>query len=120
MKRFLASCVLVGILSAVTVFSGCTTAQQGVGAGAMLGGATGAIIGHQRGRAGEGAAIGAGLGALAGGITGQAIDNKGAGSGQVVERVIAVCPNCSQKVDVSGIAQNTRVRCPHCSNTFTY
>jgi len=118
MKKFLGGLFVV-MLGFVCLFSGCTTTQQGAGAGAALGGIAGAVIGHNTGRhAGEGAAIGAGIGALSGGLMGNAIENKQAN--QTVERTIILCPNCKQKVDVSGVAQNSRVRCPHCSNTFTY
>jgi hypothetical protein len=46
--------------------AGCETAGGSAGAGALAGGALGAIIGHQSGHAGEGALIGAALGGLAG------------------------------------------------------
>jgi hypothetical protein len=45
---------------------GCETPGESIGAGALLGGAAGAIIGNQSGRAVEGALIGAAIGGLAG------------------------------------------------------
>jgi uncharacterized protein YcfJ len=48
------------------VLPACETTGGSVGSGALLGGAAGAIIGHQSGHALEGAAIGAAIGALAG------------------------------------------------------
>lgn len=51
------------------------TVQGGV-LGSALGAGTGAIIGHQTGRAGEGAAIGAGLGAVGGALAGHALSEQ--------------------------------------------
>lgn len=55
--------------------AGCSaTAQRGAIAGGGIGAGTGAIIGHQTGRAGEGALIGAAIGALSGALIGSEID----------------------------------------------
>jgi uncharacterized protein YcfJ len=49
---------------------------QGAVTGGALGAGAGAIIGHQKDKAGEGAAIGAGLGALGGGLVGHALEEQ--------------------------------------------
>lgn len=60
----LAVCLLtVGLVAA-----GCETMAGSAGTGAALGAGTGAIIGHQSGRAWEGAAIGAVLGGITGAV----------------------------------------------------
>jgi hypothetical protein len=55
------------------------------GAGALLGGGAGAIIGSHGGHAAEGALIGAALGAAGGAVTGDAIDNAEARNRAVIE-----------------------------------
>ncbi len=50
---------------------GASNAQRDTATGALLGGAAGAIIGHQSGRGLEGAAIGAGAGAIGGNMIGR-------------------------------------------------
>src|SRR3989338_10212519 len=68
------------VVAAALMVAGCETMPnktvQGAVAGGALGAGTGAIIGHQTGRAGEGTAIGAGLGALGGALGGHAMDNQ--------------------------------------------
>ena len=68
------------VVAAALMVAGCETMPnktvQGAVAGGALGAGTGAIIGHQTGRAGEGTAIGAGLGALGGALVGHAMDNQ--------------------------------------------
>lgn len=64
------------ILALVIPLAGCTTTQKGASAGAVLGGAVGAIIGHQQGKGLEGTAIGAGVGALGGAAAGEWKKNK--------------------------------------------
>lgn len=64
-------------LLAVGSLTGCQSAsyaQRGAGLGTALGGATGAIIGHQSGQGAEGALIGAAAGAITGGLIGDAQD----------------------------------------------
>ncbi len=57
--------------------AGCATrAQSGVGIGSLVGGAAGAIIGHQSGHAGAGALIGTGIGAAGGYMTGNEFDKR--------------------------------------------
>lgn len=67
-------------MACAMVAAGCESMQsktaQGALAGGALGAGTGAIIGHQTGRAGEGTAIGAGLGALGGALVGHAMDQQ--------------------------------------------
>ncbi len=63
-RKFLALVALVVLAGLIT--AGCETMAGSAGTGAGLGAATGAIIGHQRGRAWEGAAIGAALGGITG------------------------------------------------------
>jgi len=56
--------------------TGCTTTQKRIGTGAALGGATGAVIGHNDdGHAAEGALIGT----LLGGLLGAHVDSKSSG-----------------------------------------
>jgi uncharacterized protein YcfJ len=50
---------------------GATNAQRDTATGALLGGAAGAIIGHQSGRGLEGAAIGAAAGGIGGNMIGR-------------------------------------------------
>lgn len=73
---------LIGL--AALAVAGCeglgTAAQsktvQGAALGSALGAGTGAIIGHQTGRAGEGTAIGAGVGAIGGALVGNAMQEQ--------------------------------------------
>ena len=69
----------ISVVALALVAAGCETMQsktaQGALAGGALGAGTGAIIGHQTGRAGEGTAIGAGLGALGGALIGHAMES---------------------------------------------
>jgi uncharacterized protein YcfJ len=65
----------LAVASSLTVLSGCRNdAGTFAAVGTGLGAATGAIIGHQSGHAGEGALIGAGAGALGGYIIGNESD----------------------------------------------
>jgi hypothetical protein len=72
----------IWVVCSVGLLVGCeamgTAAQsktvQGAVTGGALGAGTGAVIGHQTGRAGEGAAIGAAVGALGGGVVGHALE----------------------------------------------
>ncbi|MDD5069914.1 MAG: glycine zipper domain-containing protein [Candidatus Omnitrophica bacterium] len=78
--------LLVVSVFAAMVLTGClTTTQQGAGAGAVVGGGLGAIIGHQSGSTAEGAAIGAGVGALSGALIGHQVDKT------------KFCPVCGRK-----------------------
>lgn len=67
-------------LVSLFAFSSCSNmdsaAKNDAGTGALLGGAAGAIIGHQSGRGLEGAALGAGLGGAAGYAVGNEKDKK--------------------------------------------
>jgi outer membrane protein OmpA-like peptidoglycan-associated protein len=74
----------------VLVLTSCATSEHkrtavGVGAGAVVGGGLGAIIGHQTGHAGAGAAIGAATGALIGGGIGYYLDKQAADLKQIQE-----------------------------------
>jgi len=69
-------------LIALLLVSGCTATQKGIGAGTLLGGGAGAVIGHQSGHAGEGAVIGAVGGAVAGGLIGHEVGK------------VKYCPTC--------------------------
>jgi 5'-3' exoribonuclease 2 len=72
--------ILVGMVG--LSLTGCANQQstvrtkQGAVAGGVLGAATGAVIGHQKGRGLEGAAIGAGIGAAGGAVLGSAEDER--------------------------------------------
>lgn len=55
---------------------GATNQQRDTATGALLGGAAGAIIGHQSGKGREGALIGAGAGALLGNHVGRQKDTQ--------------------------------------------
>lgn len=71
-------------LTAAAMFASCTnikddqtrTRAEGAGAGALLGGGIGAIIGHQSGHAWEGALIGAAAGSLGGLAVGDHVARK--------------------------------------------
>ncbi len=67
---FPAALAMVALLA-----GGCNTTpvQDGAILGGVLGAGSGAIIGHQSGRGGEGALIGAGAGALAGSLIGDQV-----------------------------------------------
>ena len=64
------------VLSAVSCAGPSNDTERGAATGAVLGGITGAIIGHQKGRGAEGAAIGAVGGGLLGGAVGNQQDKK--------------------------------------------
>lgn len=53
-----------------------SNAQRKAGTGALIGGATGAVIGNQSGETAEGAALGAGLGAVGGYMLGNEQDKR--------------------------------------------
>lgn len=64
---------------AIATLSGCVTgpdALTGTVLGGVAGAATGGIIGHQKGKGLEGAAIGGGIGAIAGNLLGSASDQR--------------------------------------------
>ena len=65
------------LTSLVSCASG-PNARTGTVLGGLGGAAVGGIIGHQRGRGLEGAAIGAGLGAASGNVIGDAQDERNA------------------------------------------
>lgn len=67
--------------SAALILSNCAgpagpNTQRGIATGGLIGAAAGGIIGHQSGRALEGAAIGAAAGGTAGGLYGNARDQE--------------------------------------------
>lgn len=75
--------ILVTLISAAAALSlsNCTApagpnTQRGAATGGLLGAGAGAIIGHQSGRALEGAAIGAAAGGTAGALYGNARDQE--------------------------------------------
>ena len=70
MKRKLFAVSTLGLALVIIVAAGCQTVPRGAGLGGALGAGTGAIIGHQSGRAIEGAVIGGVVGAAAGAIEG--------------------------------------------------
>ena len=72
MKRF----TTIAILISAAAMCGCTTTQQGAGLGTLIGAGTGAIIGHQKDKAAEGALIGAAAGAAGGALIGNAMETK--------------------------------------------
>ena len=105
------------------IYSGCTDTQQGAGGGALLGAAAGAIIGNQHSSShrDKGVLIGAAVGALAGTAIGQASDMKKAQSGGgASEQVIAICPSCDSRVDVSDFPAGSTVQCPNCRSQFKF
>ena len=55
---------------------GCTTTQKGAAVGTVAGAGIGGIIGHQKGKGGEGAAIGGAVGALGGALIGDKMKKK--------------------------------------------
>lgn len=72
MKRFFGHCIVAGLLGAVALGSGCSTAK---GTGALAGGGVGALIGAVAGDA-QGAVIGAAIGTGVGYIIGDQVDEK--------------------------------------------
>lgn len=71
--KVLAASAMVAVAAQL---SGCNDAQGGALLGGAAGAGLGAIIGHQSGHGGEGAAIGAGAGLLGGYIIGNESDKK--------------------------------------------
>ena len=116
MKKINVLMILGLILTAV--LAGCTQSEQGTSAGALLGGATGAIIGHQTGNRAEGALIGGALGAVTGHAIGSAHDKADAKT--AAPQTIVKCPYCKSNIDVTGFRVGSEVRCPACNNVFTY
>jgi len=82
MNRCMAWVAVAVLLVAAIGVAGCTATQKGAGAGALLGGTAGAVIGHQSGKTTEGALIGAGVGAAAGGLIGHQVGK------------VKFCPTC--------------------------
>src|ERR1700752_3412109 len=80
---------LLAVCALATSLVGCQSpyaADRLAGAGALVGGGAGAIIGSHGGHAAEGALIGAALGAAGGALTGDAIDNAEARNRAVIEQ----------------------------------
>jgi len=77
MKNILA---ILAVAAAFVALPSCSNqgpnTNAGMATGALIGGGTGAIIGHQSGHTGEGALIGAGAGALLGGAYGKSKDER--------------------------------------------
>ena len=118
MKKILLGLILPGFL-----LSGCTDTQQFAGGGALLGAAAGGVIGHQhsRGRRDKGVLIGAAVGALAGTAIGQAKElNKARSGNGNQEQVIAICPSCDSRVDVTGYPSGSTIQCPNCKSHFKF
>ena len=109
--------LLIMVLSATVLLTGCTQSEQGTATGALLGGATGAIIGHQTGHRTEGALIGGTVGAITGHSIGKAHEKADA---QSIPQTIVKCPYCKSNIDVTGFPPGSNVRCPACNNVFTY
>jgi hypothetical protein len=117
MKNFILMLIIPAFL-----YSGCTQTQQMGAGGAALGAATGAIIGNQSGAGArdKGVLIGAIVGGLAGTALGQKKEIDGTRSGGGSQQVVAVCPSCNSKVDVTGFPAHSTVECPNCRSKFTY
>lgn len=117
MKKIFALLILPAFL-----YSGCTETQQYGAGGAAMGAAAGAIIGNQSGAGArdKGALIGAIIGGLGGTALGQKkeMDSQRPQGGS--QQVIAVCPSCNSKVDVTGFPAHSTVECPNCHSKFTY
>ena len=76
--------LIITALTSAIILSNCAApagpnTQRGIATGGLLGAAAGGIIGHQSGRALEGAAIGAAAGGTAGGLYGNARDQEQSG-----------------------------------------
>jgi uncharacterized membrane protein YebE (DUF533 family) len=70
---------MIALLTSSVLLIGCATgpnAQTGLVLGGILGATAGGIIGHQKGRGLEGAALGAGIGALGGNAFGNGLDQQ--------------------------------------------
>jgi hypothetical protein len=86
-------------------------ADRMAGAGALLGGGAGAIIGSQGGHAAEGALIGAALGAAGGAVAGDAIDTAEARNRAIIESRLGR-PVPAGAVSVNDIVAMTRSGVP--------
>lgn len=74
-KLFLLPILALPMFTTSCFYAGPNT-KTGAVAGGLLGAGTGVIVGHQRGRELEGAAIGGAVGAAAGGLLGSAQDDR--------------------------------------------
>lgn len=94
--------VVLGILAAAVLATGCTTTQKGTGIGAAAGAGLGAIIGHQSGNTEKGALIGGAVGALGGYAVGNKMEQK------------KFCPKCGR------IFSEDTVYCPNDGTELQY
>jgi len=107
--------LFVAVIFVLGLF-GCTTEERTTLGGAGIGGAAGAIIGHQSGHTAEGALIGATVGGLAGYLYGQH-KTKTTADGNVVNYV--ECPKCSTSLNLPPTANaGAKIKCGSCGTTF--
>ncbi len=107
--------LIVAVIFVLGLF-GCTTEEKTTLGGAGIGGAAGAIIGHQSGHTAEGALIGATVGGIAGYLFGKSKTKKTA-DGAVVNYV--ECPKCGTSLNLPPTAKaGDKIQCGSCSTQF--
>ena len=107
---------LILALIFVAALLGCTTEEKTALGGAGIGGAAGAIIGHQSGHTGEGALIGATVGGIAGYLFGKSKTKKTA-DGKVEKYVD--CPKCNTNLRLAeGATAGDKIQCGNCNTQF--
>ena len=107
--------LILAIVFAATLL-GCTVEEQSALGGAAIGGAAGAIIGHQSGSTKEGALIGATVGLLGGYLYGKHRAKKTAQG--TVEKYVE-CPKCRTTLRLEErAAAGDKIRCGSCETTF--
>ena len=105
---------LLAVCALACPLAGCASpyAQDRLaGAGALIGGGAGALIGAHGGHAAEGALIGAALGGAGGAVTGNAIDNAEARNRAVIESRLGR-PVATGAVSVDDVVAMTRSGVP--------
>jgi predicted Zn finger-like uncharacterized protein len=110
----IASLILAVIF--VATLLGCTMEEKSAATGAAIGGAAGAIIGHQSDSTAEGALIGVAAGGIAGYLYGKHKTKKTA-EGKIEKYV--ECPNCGTTLQLAEeAAAGSKIRCGNCQTTF--
>ena len=118
-RKLMKLLLILLLLPLISLHLGCTQNEQFAVGGVAAGSAVGAIIGHQHSSShrDKGVLIGAAVGAIAGIAVGQAKELERVKNG---EQLIAVCPSCESKVDVTDLPMHSTVECPGCRTKFTY
>ena len=107
--------LIVAVVFVAGLF-GCTTEEKSTLTGAGIGGAAGAIIGHQSKHTAEGALIGAAVGGVAGYLYGKHKVKKTA-EGTIENQV--ECPKCGTTLRLAEKATaGDKIKCGSCATTF--